>query len=148
MDLYVTILTETQPDSAPSPSNRSPMSPAPSTPLTRSNSTLTFLDGAQVLSTSSGLAYSRVSKTFTGILTIQNISNGTISGPFQIVLTSMPSGVALVNATGIAGGFPYITIPTATSLEPGQSASVNIRISNPAGVLIDSIPVVYSGSFD
>jgi len=98
--------------------------------------------------TGSGLAYSRVTKTFTGTLTIENISNNTIDGPFQIVLTSMPSGVALVNATGTTGGFPYITIPTVSSLEPGQSASVNIQISNPAGVLIDSIPLAYSGSFN
>jgi hypothetical protein len=113
-----------------------------------SPSTLTFLDGTRVLSTSSGLAYSRVSKTFTGTLTIQNISNDTIDGPFQIVLTSMPSGVALVNATGITGGFPYITIPAVTSLEPGQSSTVSIRISNPTGVLVNSIPLVYSGSFN
>jgi len=110
--------------------------------------TLTFLDGTQVSVTGSGLAYSRVTKTFTGTLMIENISNNTIDGPFQIVLTSMPSGVALVNATGTTGGFPYITIPTVGSLEPGQSASVNIQISNPARVLIDSIPLVYSGSFD
>jgi hypothetical protein len=113
-----------------------------------SPSTLTFLGGTQISTTGSGLAYSRVSKTFTGTLTIKNISNNAINGPFQIVLTSMPSGVTLVNATGTTGGFPYITIPTASSLEPGQSASVNIQISNPAGVLINSVPLVYSGSFD
>jgi hypothetical protein len=113
-----------------------------------SSPSTTSLTGTQILSTSSGLAYSRVSKTFTGTLTIQNISNDTISGPFQIVLDSMPTGVTLVNATGSFGGWPYIAIPNATSLEPGQSVSVHIQISNPAGVLINSIPMVYSGSFN
>lgn len=113
-----------------------------------SPSTLTFLDRNQISATASGLAYSRVSKLFIGTATVTNVSDSTISGPFQIVLTSMPSGVTLVNATGTTGGFPYITVPAVTSLGPGQSASVNIQISNPAGVLINSVPLVYSGSFD
>ena len=107
-----------------------------------------LLYGNQISVSGTGLAYSRVTKTFTGTTTITNISDSTITGPFQIVLDSMPTGVTLVNATGSFGGWPYITFPSLTGLDPGQSATVNLRISNPAGVLINSIPMVYSGSFE
>ncbi len=117
---------------------------APGVPAT----TLTLLDGNQVSVTGSGLAYSRVSKLFVGTLTIANVSDNTITGPFQIVLSSLQSNVTLANATGIAGGFPYITVPNADSLEPGQSASVAVRFSNPTNEILDYSPVAYSGSFD
>lgn len=49
----------------------------------------------QLTTTASGLAYSRVSQTFNGTLTINNISGSAISGPLQIFLTGLPNGVTL-----------------------------------------------------
>ncbi|MGH9583618.1 MAG: RICIN domain-containing protein, partial [Bryobacteraceae bacterium] len=57
--------------------------------------------------TASGLAYSRVSRTFNGTVTIKNTSGGTINGPFQIVFSSLPGGVTLLNATDSFQGSPF-----------------------------------------
>lgn len=108
----------------------------------------TLLAGSQVSTTGSGLAYSRVSKMFVGTLTITNDSDSTVNGPFQIVLDSIPSGVTLANATGSFGGWPYITVPGTSSLEPGQSATVAVRFSEPTNTTISVVPMVYSGSFN
>ena len=43
---------------------------------------------SQVVTTASGLAYSRVTQTFNGTVTTRNTSSTGINGPFQIVLTS------------------------------------------------------------
>ncbi len=108
----------------------------------------TLLAGSQVSTTGSGLGYSRVSKLFIGTLTITNDSDSTITGLFQLVLDSLQSNVTLSNETGTFGGWPYITVPNATSLEPGQSASVTVRFSNPTDEILNYSPVVYSGSFN
>jgi len=85
---------------------------------------------------------------FVGTMTITNVSENTITGPFQIVLDSLTTGITLSNSTGSFGGWPYLTIQNVTSLEPGQSATVNVRFSNPTYGMTDFNPVVYSGSFD
>ena len=108
----------------------------------------TLLDGTQISAIGSGLGYSRVSKMFVGTLTITNDSDSTITGPFQIVLDSLQSNVILTNATGSFGGWPYITVPNATSLDPGESATVPVRFSNPTDEILGFCPTVYSGSFD
>ena len=102
----------------------------------------------QISVTGSGLAYSRVSKLFVGTLTITNDSENTVTGPFQIVLDSLQSNVTLANATGTFGGWPYLTVPNVASLEPGQSASVAVRFSNPTDELLNFYSLVYSGSFN
>jgi hypothetical protein len=55
---------------------------------------------SQVATTASGLAYSRVSQTFDGSLTLTNLSAGAIGGPVQILFTGLSPGVTLANATG------------------------------------------------
>ena len=108
----------------------------------------TLLGGSQIAVTSSGLAYSRVSQTFNGTVTITNISNSTIVGPFQIVLYSLTAGATLMNATGAFGEWSYVTVPAAGSLAPGQSASVTVEFKNPSNATINFTPVTYSGSFN
>ena len=85
----------------------------------------------EVTTTASGLAYSRVSQTFNGTVTLTNVSNGTISGPLQILFTAMPSNVTLVNATGSFAGIPYLTVSAAAGLAPGQSVTVGTQLENP-----------------
>ena len=99
----------------------------------------------QVSTTASGLLYSRVSKTFSGTVTITNTSGSTLNGPFQIVLTGLPSGVTLLNAVGTFDGSPYITV-SSTGLAAGQSATVSVRFSDVSMTKITFTPVVYSGS--
>src|SRR5271157_511854 len=103
---------------------------------------------SQVSATASGLAYSRVSKTFNGTVTIQNISGSAINGPFQIFFTSLTAGVSLANATSTFSGMPYLTVPKVSSLPPGRSATVNVQFKNPSNIKINFTPVIYSGSIN
>jgi hypothetical protein len=96
--------------------------------------------------TASGLAYSRVTQTYNGTVTITNNGTSTINGPFQIVFSSMPGGVTLVNATDTFGGNPFFTVPAVVSLAPGQSAAVNVQFSNPTSAKITFTPITYVGS--
>jgi hypothetical protein len=107
----------------------------------------TLVAATQIATIASGLAYSRVSQTFNGTVTIKNISSGSISGPFQIVFANLPAGVTLVSAVGTQNGNPYITIPVA-SLAPGQSSTVNVQFSDPSNATIKASPAIYSGSFN
>jgi hypothetical protein len=100
----------------------------------------------QISTIVSGLAYSRVSETFNGTVTIANTSSAAINGPLQIVLTSLTTGVTLANATGSFAGNRYITVPLSGSLGPGQSTTVAVQFKNPANAAINFTPVIYSGS--
>jgi hypothetical protein len=102
----------------------------------------------QIASTASGLAYSRVSQTFNGTIAIANVSGNTFSGPFQILFLGVPAGVTLLNATRNLSGTPYLTVPGISSLEPGQSATVNVQFQNPSKAAISFTPVIYSGSIN
>jgi uncharacterized repeat protein (TIGR03803 family) len=101
---------------------------------------------SEITTTASGLAYSRVSRTFDGTMTITNISGSPISGPFSILFTGLTSGVTLANATGSHSGSPYLAVPAVASLAVGQSATVTEQFSDPSFGPINSTPVVYSGS--
>jgi hypothetical protein len=103
---------------------------------------------SQVATTASGLAYSRVSETFNGTVTLTNIGSSAISGPLQILFTGMPAGVTLANATSNLSGTPYMTVSTAADLTPGQSVTVNVQFSNPSNATINLAPAIYSGSIN
>ena len=116
--------------------------------------TITSINGVQlpspvsvsrVTTTASGLAYSRVSQTFNGTVTLTNISSGAISGPLQVLLTGVTPGVTLANGTGDLSGTPYLTIPT-LALAPGQSITVSVHFKNPSNATINFTPAIYSGS--
>lgn len=103
----------------------------------------------QVATTGSGLAYSRVTKTFSGTVTVTNISGTTLTTPtsFQLLLNSLPAGVTLANTTGTFNQCPYITIPALTSMAPGQSVTVAVQFSNPSNAIINFTPEFYAGRF-
>jgi hypothetical protein len=118
--------------------------------------TITSINGVQfpdvvpassITTTASGLAYSRVTRTFDGTVTITNISSSAISGPLQILFLGLTTGVTLQNATENLSGTPYLTVPV-TSLQPGQSTTVNVQFQNPSNATVDFSPVIYSGSIN
>lgn len=117
-------------------------------PVTSQPSGSRLLTGSQISIVASGLAYSRVSNTFNGTITVKNVSSSAIAGPFKIVLDSLTPGVTLANATGTFGGWPYIAVSTVGSIAPGSSASVSVQFHNPANALINFSPLPYSGSFN
>jgi hypothetical protein len=101
---------------------------------------------SQVATTASGLAYSRVSQTFNGTVTMTNISSSAISGPLQVLVTGLTARVTLVNATSTLSGTPYITVPAIAGLAPGQSVTVAVQFKNPSNTPINFTPAIYSGS--
>jgi len=101
---------------------------------------------AQISVTASGLLYSRVTKLFSGTVTIKNAGSSAITGPFNLVLTGLPAGVTLVNPTGSFNGSPYITLPSVNSLAAGQSATITLSFTDPSMTKITFTPVVYAGA--
>jgi hypothetical protein len=102
----------------------------------------------EMLVTASGLAYSRVTQTFNGTVTIQNIGSSAIYGPFEVVFTAVTGGVTLATATGTYNGSAYLSVPGVTSLAPGQSSTVNVQFKNPSNAKISFTPVIYSGGLN
>jgi hypothetical protein len=90
--------------------------------------------------TSSGLLYSRATRTFNGMVTVTNIGSSAIPGPLHVGFADLPSTVTLVNATTIVGGVPFITL--SDGLAPGQSASFTVQFSNPFNVNIHYSSIV------
>jgi predicted extracellular nuclease len=97
--------------------------------------------------TSTGLSYSRSTKQFSGTLTITNTSGSALAAPLQLVLSGLPAGDTLANATGIGAAGPYITAIPSGSLAPGASVQVTIRIGAPQSPSPIFTPLVFSGTF-
>jgi hypothetical protein len=96
--------------------------------------------------TATGFVFSRVSGTFNGTLSVNNTGGQSVSSPIEIVLANLPAGVTLVNASGTSNGNPFIAVPGASSLSPGQSATVNVQFRNPSNTSITFTPTAFSGS--
>jgi hypothetical protein len=107
------------------------------------SSSVPMLVGSDQLS----VGVSSLSKT-SAVVTLINVSGTEIDGPFQIVLDSLTSGVTVANAAGIFGGWSYITVPDAPSLNPGKAVSVTIQFTNPSNATVGFAPIAYSGEMD
>jgi uncharacterized protein len=92
----------------------------------------------------SGLVYNRASGLYNGSITVTNNSASTITGPIQIALANLSSGVTLSNATGNLGGTPYIT--PAGSLAAGASVTIPVQFRNPGSARISYTINIYSGT--
>ncbi len=112
------------------------------------NIQLTLLTSSQVSVTTSGLAYSRVTKTFNGTLTIGNVSQQAINGPLQILFLALTKNVSLTDVTGAFGGSPFLTVPGSSGLSPGMSVTVKLQFNNPASAAIKFSPAIYIGGFN
>ena len=110
------------------------------------NTSAVIVPSTQISTTASALLFSRVTGTFTSTVTITNISGAAIAGPLSILLTSLPAGATLNNATGTFNGSPFLAVPGTTTLAAGQSATVNVQFSDPSNTRITFTPVIYSGS--
>ena len=86
---------------------------------------------------SSGLVYNAQTQLDYGQITITNTGAGNITGPLPVVISGLPAGVTLANATGTDGaGAPYITAPI-NVLAPGQSTSITVQFSDPTQAAIN-----------
>jgi hypothetical protein len=102
---------------------------------------------AQMSIATSGLAYSRISKQYSGTVTITNTSGPTLLAPLQIVLSNLSAGATLANANGIGPNGPYVTAVPSGSLAPGASVTATIRINAPQTSSPTFSPLVFSGNF-
>ncbi len=94
--------------------------------------------------TNSGFAYSRVTRTFNGTVTLTNISSSAIAGPLQVGFNNLSPGVTLANPTSNVGS-GFIAVPA--GLSAGQSASITVHFTNPSNSVITYVPVAYTGAF-
>lgn len=112
---------------------------------TSTQSSQALLGGNQISTAVSAFTYNPPTQTYIGTITITNVSTSAIQGPFQIVFTSLTTGVVMTNSTGTFGGFPYLTVAGVSSLAPSQAIIVNLQFqaSSPA---IQFVPITYTGS--
>jgi hypothetical protein len=88
--------------------------------------------------TMSGLYFSRITQTYSGTITVVNNTSSAVSGPLQIVLTNLTSGVTVTGNPPIVDGWPAVPIlASGATLNPGQSASAEVAFSNPSNALIN-----------
>jgi hypothetical protein len=100
---------------------------------------------SSVSMSSTGFTYNRVKKQGTETVTATNTSGATISGPIQLVLSGLASGVTAVNNTGTFNSNPYWTV-SAGSLAPGASAQVSVTFAYASGSNTSATSTVYSGT--
>ncbi|MRV70299.1 hypothetical protein GJ700_01005 [Duganella sp. FT92W] len=92
-----------------------------------------------------GATLNRATGKYVGSVTVTNNTASTLTGPLQVALGSLTSGVTLDNATGVSsGGVPYVTLPA--SLSPGASTSVSLTFSNPNRAVIGYTPSLFKGN--
>jgi hypothetical protein len=101
----------------------------------------------QVSIASSGLAYSRISKQYSGTVTITNTSGAALPAPLELVLSNLSGGATLANANGISPNGPYVTALASGSLASGGSVMATIRITGPQTSSPTFTPLVFSGNF-
>jgi uncharacterized protein len=82
----------------------------------------------------------------TTTFTVTNTSGSAISGPIQLVLNSLPSGVTGANNTATFMGSPFWTMPNSTSLANGASLTVTVQLNYPSSTAVSATPAVYTGS--
>jgi predicted extracellular nuclease len=102
---------------------------------------------SQVNISSTGLAYSRLSKEYTASVTVTNTSGSLIAAPLQLVLSNLTVGASLNNATAVSANGPFVTMLSTGVLKPGDSVTVALRIGAPQTASPTFTPLVYSGNF-
>ncbi len=100
---------------------------------------------ADVKITTSAFTYSRLTKIFSGTVTVTNTSSITLNGPLSVVLTGLTAGVTALNANGSTASGPYYTFDL-LPLPPGQSATFAVGFSDPSNARIGFAPKTYSGA--
>jgi predicted extracellular nuclease len=101
----------------------------------------------QVSIAASGLVYSRISKQYSGTVTITNTSAAALTAPLQLALSNLSAGATLANANGVGPNGSYVTALASGSLAPGASVTATIRINAPQTSSPTFSPLVFSGNF-
>jgi hypothetical protein len=100
---------------------------------------------ASVKFTQNGATLNRSTGKYVGSVTVTNTTSTTLSGPLQVMLGNLTTGVTLDNASGTSGGAPYVTLTG--SIGPGASVNVPLTFSNPGRAVIGYTPSLFMGNF-
>lgn len=102
---------------------------------------------SQVHIVATDVDYDQSRHTAQQMFLIMNVSGQLIPGPLQLLLTNLPAGVSVTNASGTFQGSPYVTLPGVTSLGPHGVARVVLEFTYQLQPRITSSPQLYSGHF-
>jgi hypothetical protein len=87
---------------------------------------------------------------FVQSITITNAQDVPVPGPLYLLVEGLPSGINLVNASGISQnvspGSPYVAIPLSvdgTNMRPGQSITMTFQFLNPQRSYIGYTPTIW-----
>ena len=115
------------------------------------SSRATFGQGINAQVTTSGLVYSRATKTYLGTVYVKNTDTRDIPGPVSVVFKDLPAGVTLKNPSGTTQGNPYVVIPSLSSaadtFTQNQIVSFPVEFASTTAT-INFTPTVYSGSLN
>ena len=95
--------------------------------------------------TQQGATLNRATGKYVGSVTVTNTSGATLSGPLQLKLSKLTTGLTLDNASGTDAGVPYISL--SGPLNAGATINVPLTFSNPARTVVGYTPVLYQGNF-
>jgi uncharacterized protein len=93
--------------------------------------------------TRAGLVYNRVALTASSYVTVKNNTLNAITGPLQVVITGLPAGVTISNASSNNGAAYVFNLPA--TLNPGQSVNVPISFALTSLLPINYTAAVFSG---
>ena len=100
---------------------------------------------ASVQMTQQGAIFNRSTGKYVGSVTITNTGGAPLTGPLQLKLSALTTGLTLDNASGSDGGAPYVTV--AGTLSAGASIKVPLTFTNPNRTVVSYSPVLYKGTF-
>jgi hypothetical protein len=98
--------------------------------------------------TRSGYSYNAITKKYSQIITLTNISGAAIAGPISFVLDGLSSNASLLNAVGTTGcatplGSAYVTVPG--PLNSGGNVTLDLQFSDPTRAAFSYTSSVLSG---
>jgi uncharacterized protein len=100
-----------------------------------------------------GFRLDRTSGFFVQQVVLTNSSNLPVPGSAYLILAGLPSGVTLVNRSGVSAaawpGASFMTLPLSPdgrTIAPGQSATLTLQFLNPNRVTINYTSLIYRTS--
>lgn len=90
-----------------------------------------------------GVTYNRVALTATSSVIVRNNTANTISGPLQVVISGLTTGVTVTNASANQGAAYVFNLPA--TLAPGQSVTVPLQFAVPSTQSFNYSAAVFAG---
>ncbi|MBV8897521.1 MAG: hypothetical protein JO051_13495 [Acidobacteriaceae bacterium] len=89
------------------------------------------------------LFYNRAHHNYAAVVSLLNNTNSAASGPLSVLISGLPAGVAVTNATSSVGNVPAVQVlPSGGTLSPGASASATVTFTDSSNAPIQFTPSV------